>query len=149
MSDVVNTTALTTADRIEIQELLSRYSVAEDTGDADGAADLFVEDGTTVNPHGGATVGRDAIRAAAHKRWTNEANHTKVHWAANVLIEASEEGATAHSYNFIARADGTTAPEVESVVAKHDRLRREDGRWLFVERRISPIPRTPADAVGQ
>lgn len=134
---------LAAADRLAIQELITRYSVSEDTGDAAEAASLFAEDAVVVNGRGEQTVGRDAIRDAAARRWENPAVRTKVHWATNILISATSEGAQAQSYHMIVATDGGF--RIDGIVAKHDRFRRVDGRWLFTERRVAPIGRNDAE----
>jgi uncharacterized protein (TIGR02246 family) len=130
---------LTAADRLAIQGLITRYSVAEDTGDADETASLFIEDGTTVNGKGEVTAGRDAIREAAARRWEKPEVRTKAHWATNVLIESTSSGARARSYHMIIETDGGF--RIAGLVAKHDTFRQMDGRWLFEERRVMPIGR--------
>lgn len=134
---------LSAADRIEIQDLLTRYGVAEDTGDGPGTAALFTEDGATVNPRGQVTSGRAAIEAAASKRWDTEANRRKVHFAVNVRIDAFAGGASVRSYNVILSSDGASEPVIESIVEKVDRVGRTEDGWRFVERRVVPLGRTP------
>ncbi len=131
------------ADRIAIEELLTRAAVAEDTGAVDGMADLFVAAGATVNGRGAVTSGRPAIAAAAVERWLKSANHQKVHFAVNVLVEAAGDGAVATSYNVILAGATAADTAIESVVVKHDRVARDGGTWRFVERRVAPLDRVP------
>jgi uncharacterized protein (TIGR02246 family) len=130
--------SLSADDRLEIQELITRYSIYEDTGEAEAMANLFTEDGSTVNPRGEATAGRSALAESARRRWESPQVHHWVHWASNVIIESADGGAQAYSYHMILAVDGAES-HIRSVVAKRDLLRRESGRWLFVRREVVPL----------
>ena len=134
------TKVLTADDKLAIQELIARYSMYEDTGDADAMAALFTEDGCTVNSRGAVIRGREQLAEAARRRWEKPEVHRWVHWSANVVVEATDDGAEAHSYAMIlVIGDDPEDIRVRSLTAKRDRLRREGGRWLFASREVVPL----------
>jgi uncharacterized protein (TIGR02246 family) len=133
------TRALSAEDRLEIQELIARYCRYEDNGDAQAMAALFAEDGCTVNSRGQAIAGRDALEEAARRRWESPDARRCVHWVTNVIVEPSDDGASASSYQLIFMVDADSGIHVRSLSAKHDRLRRDGGRWLFVTREVVPL----------
>ena len=140
MADGVDDIAsLTADDRLEIQELIARYSTYEDTGDADAIAALFTDDGSTVSSRGVSIVGRSAIAEAARRRWEKPEVHREVHWATNIIVEPNAEGAQARSYHMILVVEEERAIRVRGLAAKLDRLRQENGRWLFVQREALPL----------
>ena len=140
MTDAVRTKAsLTADDRLEIHELIARYSTYEDTGDADAIAALFADDGMTVSSRGVSTVGRSAIAESARRRWEKPEVHREAHWSTNVIVEPTEDGAEARSYHLILVVDEDRSIRVRGLAAKLDRLRREDGRWVFVKREALPL----------
>lgn len=133
------TTVLSAADRLEIQELIARYCRYEDNGDAQAMAALFVEDGSTVNSRGKAIVGRAALEEAARRRWESPDARRCVHWVTNIIVESADDGARASSYQLIFMVGADSSIQVRSLSAKHDRLRRDRGRWLFVTREVVPL----------
>ena len=99
------TPSLTAMDRIEIQQLVSRYGYALDTGADNGYAyaDLFAPDGVFIGMNQGETGrsyrGRDTLAALARggKRGPNFVSH----FITNMIIEPSPEGARGRQYAVI------------------------------------------------
>lgn len=131
--------ALSAEDRLEIQELIARYCRYEDNGDAQAMAALFVEDGSTVNSRGEAIAGRGALEEAARRRWQSPEARRCVHWVTNIIVEPDDDGARASSYQLIFKVGADSEIRIRSLAAKHDRLRRDGGRWLFVTREVVPL----------
>src|ERR1700722_17301830 len=129
--------ALTEVDRAEIMALFARYTVAEDNGDATLYASLFTSDGGFVGGGDKSVRGRGALEAFAVDRWENRRNvRGYIHWSSNISINATASGcATALSYQMSVEKRGDEY-EITKVSGKSDTLRREDGRWLFQERRV-------------
>ena len=133
---------LTTADRLEIQELIARYSICEDTGDAEGLGALYTPTGSMTGATGHTEVGRENLVAAARKRWENPEVHRWVHWASSVVITGTADGAEAESYGMIIEPadDGY---RIRAVAGKHDELHRDDGHWRFHSRVTTRLPKAP------
>lgn len=62
-------------DRAEIEDLMARYCWALDTGDFDGYAACFAEDGWLSHWPQGKCVGRDGLRRATDSLWYDKPNH--------------------------------------------------------------------------
>jgi len=62
-------------DRIEIEELMARYSWALDTGDFEGYAACFTEDGWLEHWPQGRCVGREGLKRATDSLWYDTPNH--------------------------------------------------------------------------
>ena len=128
---------LTLADKIEINELIARYNVAIDDGDADGWARTFAPDGV-FDGIVGRFEGRDEIAAFA-RRYSSDPQYADFracqHWVNNILIDGHGDEATL-------RADHQMVKPTEDggrilLVARYDdSLRRVDGEWLFASRRV-------------
>ena len=86
---------LTADDHIQIQQLVTRFGYALDTGANEGAmfGDLFAEDGVF-----GAAKGRAQLTAMARSRSDGAANR---HFVSNVLISPAERGATGTQYEVL------------------------------------------------
>ena len=61
--------------RVEIEELMARYCWALDTGDFDGYADTFAEDGWLSHWPQGKCVGREGLKRATDSLWYDRPNH--------------------------------------------------------------------------
>jgi hypothetical protein len=99
---------LTPADYVEIQQLVSRYSYGLDTGADTGYmyADVFTPDGTFTS--GGKTHrGRKALKALAWEHHTTQGPLYVRHFASNVWIEPSPEGAVGRVFEFVVDIDDT------------------------------------------
>ena len=128
---------LSIEDKLEINELIARYNVAIDSGDAVGWARTFTPDGV-FDGIVGRFEGRDEIADFARRYWTDpqyEDFRSCQHWVNNVLIEGDGDAATP-------RADHQMVQPTKSggrilLVARYnDTLRRLDGEWLFSRRRV-------------
>lgn len=62
-------------DRAEIEELIARYSWALDTGDFEGYADCFTEDGWLRHWPQGLCEGREGLKRATDSLWYSKPNH--------------------------------------------------------------------------
>jgi hypothetical protein len=130
---------LTAADRLEIQELINRYAVAEDSGDVDDWVGTFTVDGVFKPPEG-TIIGREALRAFIIARLKRAEAARTLHWVGNSLVKPSAEGAHALSYETVIERMGDGTFRIRSVETKHDELRRENGHWRFKSRFNTPWP---------
>lgn len=88
---------LTAQDYAEIQQLYAQYSHGIDSGADDGLmfARVFTPDGALIAPTG-TTEGREKLAELARRGKKSPTNVR--HWAVNVLIEPSPEGANGSAY---------------------------------------------------
>ncbi len=130
---------LTSADKHEIQALISEYSLHEDSGNAVAWADLFTQDGSFYGSGKPSVHGKDNLLASAIRRWAERPEvHGRVHWVSNIIIEADELGAIASSYQMTTKEiNGVNC--ITAVSGKQDILRKENGKWRFHVRRVVPI----------
>lgn len=114
----------------EIEQRIRRFAISNDEHDHDGLAAMFTSDGSFARPADPTNVikGRENIRAFFRDR----PKRVTLHFMSNTVVEfQGDKEASARSYIMLV-ANGT------SISGQfNDRLRQEDGEWLFVERRGS------------
>jgi uncharacterized protein (TIGR02246 family) len=123
---------LTTADKLQIQELGARYNHAIDYGHPEAWADCFTPDGCFISPQG-QQDGRDALIAFAAASAASALSAR--HWTNNWVIAGSGDDATATCYLNLINAHNAGASIVTGLY--RDRLRRVDGVWKFTERNVA------------
>lgn len=137
---------LTAEDRLEIYELYSRWCVLLNTGDEEGWARLFTDDGVWEFAHLGVrAVGREALRAFAAEVHARERGLTR-HYMHNVLLEG--HGSEVHGRADIELLDLRTDGDARIVkTARYeDRIVATDGGWRFAQRSLFwDTPHPPAD----
>jgi|TARA_B110000263_G_C15258731_1_gene487767 hypothetical protein len=129
------TTDVSVQDRLNILELLARYSWAFDTGDGPAYAQVFTEDGIM---EGGTTriEGREALEAFV-KRLFNPAV-PKQHWTTNHRFEPNEDGCRVYSYLMELEIDEEGNNHVAIVGCYEDDAVRSDLGWLLAHRVFKP-----------
>ena len=124
---------LSTADRLEIQDLLARYNYAIDAGDAGAWAATFVADGVFTS--GGRTQsGTRELQAFAADFATRLPGSR--HWNTNVIIEGDGDQATMRCYLQLLKTGGGEPATIVTTAKYEDTLRRVDGAWRFVSRTV-------------
>jgi hypothetical protein len=126
------TTLLTADDYVQIQQLVTRFGYAVDTGANDGAlfADLFTEDGVY-----GEAKGRSQLAAVAR----NRPGALYRHFVTNVIVRAGEGGATGTQYEvmFAVGQDGN-----QSTIARTGRYEdvytKTSAGWRIQKRDFFP-----------
>jgi hypothetical protein len=80
-------------DRVEIEELMARYAWALDTGDFEGYAACFAEDGWLEHWPQGKCVGREGLKRATDSLWYDKPNHYlgRQHWMNQILMTPEGE----------------------------------------------------------
>ncbi len=128
-------------DYEHIRQLLGRYNLAIDLGDAEGWAATFTSDGVfqcrglpDEHPLGGRYEGTDALIAYARTHHHLAKGRAR-HWNANLLIEGDGETATMRCYLLALTAGAGKVAGTTGIY--EDRLRKLDGQWRFVERLIT------------
>lgn len=120
-----------------IRDLMTRYCLSIDAGRNDEWVDCFTEDGTFNSPILGKWTGPKKLLAFTerYKEWTGEAQPR--HCVMNILIEVNDDAATAESYLLMTHAEGG---KTELVISGRyeDEIRKVDGQWRFLERRVCP-----------
>ena len=84
-------------DRVEIEELMARYAWALDTGDFEGYAGCFTEDGWLEHWPQGRCVGRAGLKRATDSLWYDKPNHYlgRQHWMGQTIMSPEGEAGDA------------------------------------------------------
>lgn len=115
---------LTGDDYAEILQLYFRYPVALDSGDAEGYADLFTDDGSFGN-----RVGRQALLEFVRGRSASTVRHAPL----TPVITPTAEGATGSVLNLF--VDVAQTPAVVTRVSQYtDTLVKTSAGWRFKTR---------------
>ena len=122
--------ALTSEDKVEIAELAARYNRAIDSGDAEGWAATFTEDGVFEGSQG-KVQGREALVHFVEDR-EQRATSQQRHWNNNFVIEGDGDSATLTCYLLL-----MSGSEVAAIGSYDDVLRRVDGAWRFAHRTVT------------
>ena len=128
--------ALPVDDILAIQKLIADYNFAVDAGDGDAFVQLFVEDGSLDS-------GFNVTKGSADLREFAAAVPTMVpggrHIATNLSIDGDGDNATARMYLQMFTTNGGSAETKLIISGRYDdTLRREGGRWRFVDRKMQP-----------
>jgi hypothetical protein len=125
---------LSADDKLEIQELETRYYLTVDHDDFEGWAATFTEGGQFESPFGNA-AGTQALRTwidgfkkYAAGNWHMWLNH---------LSEEDGDGARSVSYFLVVAA--ANQPTLGAIGEYESQLRKEGGRWRFA-RRVLKLP---------
>lgn len=124
--------SLSTNERVDILNLVSRYNHSVDSGDADTRANTFTEDGIWDSETSGIIRGREAIREHAHTRAPH--SHTWKHWTSSPIIEGDGHSATIRQYMLLLGIEGSLRPRM--IGTYEDTLRREPDGWYFTYRKL-------------
>jgi uncharacterized protein (TIGR02246 family) len=135
---------ITTADRVEIQELIARNNRAIDTaGKAEEWAATFAPDGEFEGVVG-SFKGRDELAQFARDYWEKpefEEFRTGQHWVNNIIVDDDGEAegtARVFCHQLMIRPQGKVG-EINLMAWYDDRVRKVDGRWLFAKRKVNPV----------
>lgn len=130
------------ADRAEVAELLARYAELVDAGDFDGVGELLSD--AEVLEAGGQRVAVGAEQVAALYASTtvrhDDGTPGTAHVITNVIVEAvpgGDELEVRSRFTVLQAVEGFPLQPV-AVGRYVDRVRRIDGRWRFVRRRMVP-----------
>jgi hypothetical protein len=130
--------ALTTEDRLAIQELMALYSRAIDFGRWEEMPEFFTDDctldfGALMGQH----RGKDGIRAFAGT--LSKLGLTMRHYVSNCIITGDGEKADATTY--VLAFTGPKGSLQPTTGRYEDQLRKVNGRWLLhVRRGIIEMP---------
>ena len=119
---------LSADDMAEIQNLYAQYNLMLDTGDAEGWAATFVENGRFGNSEGRAAL----IEFAEGFHASNPQSR---HWNTNLHVTPTAEGAAGTTYLMLYNA-GVRPPSVTASGIYQDVLVRTPQGWRFQSRQV-------------
>jgi 3-phenylpropionate/cinnamic acid dioxygenase small subunit len=123
----------------QIVGLIYRYNAVLDATDYDAWAQCFAADGIFRGAHADWLVHRDkeAFVAAAVNRRRSAAPNSR-HFVTNILVEVDADTGTArsHCHLFVTTTAEGGKPTMSLTGEYEDFLVRENGKWLFGERRV-------------
>ncbi|MGE0304234.1 MAG: nuclear transport factor 2 family protein [Acidimicrobiia bacterium] len=123
-------TRLSADDRLEIIDLLARYSWAFDTRDGEAYARTFTDDGVMQGPVT-TVAGAEQLTTWARDFPPSVTRHT----TSNIVIEGSGERAAAKStLVVVGAADGALTPIL--LGEYHDELHKTSSGWRIAHRRL-------------
>jgi hypothetical protein len=123
---------LTAEDRLDIQDLMARYSRAIDFGRWDELPTFFTDDCTLdFGKVMGSHRGKDAVRGFA--TMLAGTGLTMRHYVTNCIIEGVADRATATTY--VLAFTGQIGSLMPTTGRYEDELKKVDGRWLLHVRR--------------
>ncbi len=126
-------------DEQQIVALLCEYCDSVDRGDLDSFAGLFADGAWGIA--GDLATGAAAVRAVLDNVIIYDGTPNTRHLMSNVQIAVGEGGdsATARCCITVMQCvPGDFPLQAIFIGTYHDRLRKRDGRWQFVERVIEP-----------
>jgi SnoaL-like domain len=125
--------SLTVEDTLAIQQLYARYNHAIDSGKGEAWAATFTADGTFSS-----TAGNFAGTEQLAGFGTAFAQRLKArHWINNLVIDASEGGASGSCYLMLLRlGDGTNPTSILTTAIYRDSLVKSGGEWKFSARTV-------------
>ena len=128
------------ADKLEITELLYRYAELIDAGDFDGVGRLLARS-TFGGPASGSVSGADDIAklfATTTRRYPEHGNTPRTrHLVLNPVVELSGDGTAATRSTFCVMQDTETVSIQPIVVGRYyDAFARDDEGWYFTERKV-------------
>jgi uncharacterized protein (TIGR02246 family) len=127
---------LASDDILAIQKLIADYNHLVDAGDGEAFAELFTEDGS-LDTGFNVVKGRDELRDFA--AFVPSMAPGARHMVTNVSIDGVDDDATARLYLQMWQTAGGAAESKLVISGRYeDALRRNDGRWRFVTRKMLP-----------
>lgn len=127
--------SLSPADQFAILQLLYSYSHRLDSGDAEGWASLFTDDGEFVEPEG-TQRGRRELVAMVHAHHRDHEGAAKSqHWVHSPVITGDDDHAEVLAYVIVFQAGDRLDVRGRVMGSYRDELVRDADRgWLFKRR---------------
>jgi hypothetical protein len=136
MSD---STELSVADRIAIQDVMARYAWALDTGDLESLLSCFTPDCVLIEEvfeDPDRWQGHAGVRALADHYWSSPGFPGRQHHVSQSIVEGDSTRCSVKSFAFVTECRGEPPYTVRFTGYYDDRMVKMDGRWLFRERTI-------------
>jgi hypothetical protein len=119
---------LSAQDNVEIQQLYARYNIAIDTGDAEGWAATFIQEGVFNT-----FTGHDALVGFV-KMWREKLNGAaRKHWNTNLQLSGDAKQASGTVYLMLIDTSTKPASIVFTGIYKDSLVKTKDG-WRFAKR---------------
>lgn len=134
------------ADRLDILDLYSRYSLLFDTGQGAAWADLFTEDGRFEIVGGPSLFGSHELQGFAERRFQDTPGIR--HLVSNVIVEPNGDGARGTAYVVVLGGVDNGAPQILTLGGYDDVLVKAESGWRFRARTYCAWTNV-ADANGQ
>lgn len=129
------TSRLSTADRVDIMDLLARYARCLDSGDLDGYVNNFAPDGVLFGSHVGHGQIREYVEQVMRRRAGDP--QRRMHFVGFPVIEGNAGQVTVHSYLLWLQL-GAASP-ISAAAEYVDECIKLNGRWLFKTRAITRL----------
>ncbi|MCC7366154.1 MAG: nuclear transport factor 2 family protein [Dehalococcoidia bacterium] len=128
--------ALSTEDKLAIQDLYARYNHAIDFGKGDVWAATFTPDGTFSSLGAGTFTGTEQLTGFGNGFATRIKGR---HWTNNLVIEDAGDGAKGTCYLALLLLGGPEkGTSFLTTGIYNDELVRTDGGWRFKSRAVTP-----------
>jgi uncharacterized protein (TIGR02246 family) len=127
--------ALSTADRLAILDVITRADEAAGHRDAAAYVRLFTAD-ATLDGSQGQHAGREALRAAVGPIWAAEGPAT-LHLTLNPVVDAGPGAGEATARSVLLIVDPAHPATIRTTAAITQTLRRHDGAWLIHRRTVA------------
>jgi 3-phenylpropionate/cinnamic acid dioxygenase small subunit len=133
----MTTSAGRAEDEREIEQLIYRYNATLDATDYRGWADCFTAEGIFRGAHADWVVHRDfdLFTAAAIERRGSAAPSSR-HFVTNVMIEVDGSVARSRCHLMVTALTAAGRPAISLTGEYEDYYAKQNGRWLFTERRV-------------
>ena len=126
-------------DRVEIEALFADYAWALDTADIEGVLGLFSEDAVMQDPFGRFTgSGPEGVRRFFEGLFARPEFAGRIHWVSQLRLTPVGEDYRVDSYALVPAAFPNGAVNLHLLAFYRDVVRKERGRWVFVERLVGP-----------
>jgi uncharacterized protein (TIGR02246 family) len=126
---------LNASDLVAIQQLVSRYNQAVDSGDGAAFAGVFTDDGALVTPV--RTIAGHEELEAFPPTFANTVSAPR-HITTNMIIDGEGDKATIKAYVQVFTLQGDPPSQQVSTCGRYeDSLVRTNGEWRFTERIFS------------
>ena len=130
--------ALTSEDRVAIEQLNVRYAHTTDQGDGERFAACFAPGGVFVSSRLGEIAGAEALAEFARGAAAAPGAQSRTHWVNTVLTEEREDHVAGRCYAMV--VEGGAQPRiVASVVYEDELVRIDDGDWRFRRRAVQIV----------
>ena len=133
---------LSADDRLAILDLLGRWNLYEDSGQAQAWAGLFTTDGMSISLTGKVLAGHEALAANASKRWAMKEARLSAHWMNAPIITGTADRAHVEHYGVMVSRPADREPELrmETHAVRRYEFIKTDGEWRILHRTISAFP---------
>ena len=139
---------LSAEDRLEVMDLIARYSRCLDTADVEGFLEIFRPE-AVIDSLSGVATGHDELRAWVNRlfdsRGVGATPPAVIHFVGLPLIEGYGDRARAQTYTIILDYNAAGLVQVAMLGRYDDECVRVDGRW-WIQRRVihSELSNDPA-----